>query len=147
MKKEEILELINFNKKSEPEELFRIYKDCYILIIKIFLHLGFKDNLYKEPLYLLKDYINIIKKETIIYDNIIIYLDQLDLELINNILADIEDLHIEAYTRLDKDLKDMEDALDINDSNRIKRSKYNDLSTRINEYLPYLNIPSKKFHS
>ncbi len=147
MTKEEILELIGFNKKSESEEVFTIYKDCYLLVAKIILHFGFKNNLYKEPLLLLKDYINIIKIETNIYDDIIVYLEQLDLDDVNDILANIEDLHIEAYTRLDKDLKDMEDSLSINDSNRIRRSKYNDLSTKIYEYHSNLNIPSKKFHS
>ncbi len=139
MTEEEILELISFNKKAEPEELFSIRKDCYLLVIKILLHFSFTNNLYKEPLLLLKDYINLIKQETQIYDFIIINLEQLNLDSISDLLSSIEELHLKAYNRLDRDLKDMEDALDIDDTNRIKRSKYIDISIKYNEYQTNFN--------
>ena len=133
MTKEEILEFINFNKKTEGEELFSIRKDCYLLIAKIIINFGFSNSLFKEPYLLLKDYLYLIQKEMAVYDYILIHLDKLDLDIISDLLEKIDILHEKAFNRLDKDLLDIETSIDLHDNTRIKRSKYNDLNTNFEE--------------
>ena len=57
MTKDDIIDKISFNKRTENEELFSVAKDCHIVMLKILFHFGFKDSMYKEPLLLMKDYI------------------------------------------------------------------------------------------
>ena len=132
MTKEEIIEFIEFNKKTEFEEIISIKKDCYILFIKLLIHFGFTNKSYKIPLELLRNYLGYIDIENKIYDYILIKLDNIDLEETSYLLEDIDDIHEKAYNSLDSNLQDIEVALDMDDISRVRRNNMNSISENYN---------------
>ena len=119
--KKEILYFIRFLKRSTPEEIKFITLSCYKILLLSSFTFGISNEITKDCLNILREYVDICNIENDILDFILDNINELDLDNTANYLEDLDQLNEMTYLYYDGVIADYEYAIEAKNSNKGKR--------------------------
>ncbi len=141
MLKKEILDYIKDLRKSTPEEIRMICLSCYKIAILSSITFGLNNNMFKDSLSIIKEFVDICNLESKIFDFIIENLDYYDLESTIKYLEDLDYLNEMTYLYYDGVIADIEEAIYYKKKNCVKR-RYKNFNTLLDSDYYYERIDS-----
>lgn len=119
--KKEIITFIKFLKKTTPEEIKFITLSCYKILLLSSFTFGISNEITKDCLNILKEYVDICNIENDILDFILDNINELDLDNTAYYLEDLDQLNEMTYLYYDGVIADYEYAIEAKNPNKGKR--------------------------